>query len=86
MEYNKNYVVILNEKDINNTQIRAIFDVQTKRFVDGSQNDLLEIYKRKFEVKQKFDVLAVPCRKTFVVAPQKAEEFKKKAKILNLKK
>ena len=28
------------------------------------------------EQKQKFDVLAVPCNKPFVVAPDKVEEFK----------
>lgn len=29
------------------------------------------------EDKQTFDVMAVPCRRAFVVAPEKAEEFKK---------
>ena len=88
MEYNKNFVAILKtsttSNDITDIQIKALFDIQSKKLISGTQEELLEIYKREFEVNQKFDVLAVPYRRAFVVAPEKTEEFKKAAKILKI--
>ena len=88
MEYNKNFVAILKtsttSNDITDIQIKVLFDIQSKKLISGTQEELLEIYKREFEVNQKFDVLAVPYRRAFVVAPEKTEEFKKAAKILKI--
>ena len=86
MEYNQNFIAILKlpalDCDRDDAEIKALFDIQSRKLIDGTQEELLKIYKREFEVHPGFDVLAVPCNRAFVVAPEKTEEFKKAAKIL----
>lgn len=78
MVYNSNFVVFLQyDPYVPRTTIKNIFDIQSNQMLENTQEELLEIYNREFKVSQKMDVMAVPCSKSFTVAPEKAEEFKK---------
>ena len=53
MEYNDKYVILLAiytyGYEISDTQVEKIFDITSKKFVEGSQEELCEIYNREFK-------------------------------------
>lgn len=61
MEYNSNYIVLLSiymdGYEPCDTEIKKLFDVNSRRFIEGSQEELFEYYNQEFKQNNKKKVL-----------------------------
>ena len=61
MEYNENYIALLAVYtfgyEISDTKVKKIFDINNKQLIDGSKEELLEIYNREFNKPNKKKIL-----------------------------